>query len=231
MDIVKTIAKHGYMASPAQVEQLASVLANSTSQVADADSCYLKVVVAAMQATMGVGKPGPRKAYTPETQLAVLNSTVLPFYQAVLRGVTTPDIEDKKGLDKDEAKRRALERNRRSIFARTTKSTLVAFIKTGGDVRAVDVQTVTKGWLRPGQQPSKPRKVSAIARVASATNSLMAALETLCKKDADKAVSTIGGLHVKLDNILQTMVGKASTAVIVPNAVVNRRGAFKQAVQ
>lgn len=109
------------------------------------DATYLRVIINAVQA-----KLGPKKGRAPaaETQLSVFSTVVTPLYAAVLRGVTTEDIAIREGLEPAELTRRMRERNRRATFARTARSALVSWVNAGGDIRALDVSTVTKSELQ-----------------------------------------------------------------------------------
>lgn len=76
-----------------------------------------------------------------------VNEAVRINYPSVLAGVATPEIADDPETDKPERKRRALERNRRSNFARTAASALRSYVGAGGDLDALDISTVTKSSL------------------------------------------------------------------------------------
>jgi hypothetical protein len=116
---------------------------------------YLRALIASTQVRLGmdaprtsalrgrIGEPDDR-----DSDVAVVTAVHDEFYAIVLKAVTTEDITPEKGLRKAEQARRAKERNRRSNFARSAKSTLVKFIRTGGNVRGLCVLTVTKRQLR-----------------------------------------------------------------------------------
>lgn len=139
--------------SDAQVESLALERYNNAIVVARVDSTYLRIIVMASQAQLGKSKRGKVDA---EGQSKVLESVHERFYAAVLRGVTTHDIAIEPGLAPKENTRRSLERNRRSAFARSAKSTLLAYVKGGGDLRALDPDNVSKAGLRKAVEAPEP---------------------------------------------------------------------------
>jgi hypothetical protein len=126
--------------------------ANATDLV---DGTYLRVLLFAAQ-----GKLGAKRGKRPDdaTQLTALEAVGGPMYQAVLKGVTSEDIAIDATLDPAEITRRTRERNRRATFARTARSTLSVWVSEGGDLRALDVETVTKGELRAAINAARAEK-------------------------------------------------------------------------
>lgn len=137
--------KNRYSMTDIQVETFARDMVASVDAVNAGRTTYLRVLVNHCQATLGKVKRG--KTLTGETQLSVLGDVADRLYAAVLRGITTPEIAPDEGLDKAEATRRSIERNKRSTFARSAKSVLASWINAGGDMRALDVETVTRDPL------------------------------------------------------------------------------------
>jgi hypothetical protein len=128
-----------------QIETLAQEHTQGLAGLDKLDGTYLRALVTGTQS-----KLGPKKGKRPneDAQLSTLEQIAVPFYAAVLRGVTTDDIALDATLEHAEVVVRNRERNRRAVFARTAKSTLVAWVRAGGDLRAIDVSTVTKSELR-----------------------------------------------------------------------------------
>jgi hypothetical protein len=112
-----------------RVEALARERVTSATIVSNADVTYLSMLVDAMQSQLGKRSRGKVNSLQ---QAQVLAEVDKRFYAAVLRGVTTEDIAIEEGLDADEQRRRSLERNRRSAFARSAKSTVSAYIDGRG---------------------------------------------------------------------------------------------------
>lgn len=137
--------KSKYAMTDAQVEGLARDIAISNEHLSGGRTTYLRVLVTHIQATLGKVKRG--KTVVAQTQLDVLADVSTRLYAAVLRGITTHDLEPSEGLEQSELTRRSIERNRRSTFARSAKSTLAAWVKTGGDMRSLDADTVTRDPL------------------------------------------------------------------------------------
>jgi len=153
-NIQQALAKAHYVATEAQVEQLAAAQYTATMEVEGHNLTYLRVLVVGVQAQVGTKKRGRQP--TVDAQLTVVENVHTKFYAAVLRGVTTPDVAAEDGLEPVERSRRALERNRRSTFARSAKTTLVNFVKGGGDIRGLDAATVSKASLRAAIKPPEP---------------------------------------------------------------------------
>jgi len=129
------------------------------------------------------------------------------FYAAVLRGVTTEDIAIEEGLDADEQRRRSLERNRRSAFARSAKSTVSAFITGGGDVRALDPNTVSKAALRKAVAAPEPTDKAA-RQIATAKGALLRAITRRARGDPEAARAEVEGLMDELQKVLDELGGE-----------------------
>lgn len=147
MTINELITSKGYVASAQQIEQLAHDRYAADQHINASNTTYLRVLIVAMQAKLGVAKRKPTKVDT-EGHLSVLDEVNGMFYPAVLRGVTTADVQDDTTLSQAERSRRTLERNRRSNFARSSRSTIQAYIESRGDVRTLDGLQVTKAQLQ-----------------------------------------------------------------------------------
>lgn len=149
MNVIEKIEASNHVATEQQIESLALNHYTSQTGVARADGTYLKAVIVAAQSKLGKRGPRPKA----DAQLSVLTGVHERFYAAVLRGVTTPDVAAEENLERAERQRRNLERNARSNFARTAFSVLTGFIERGGDLRGLDLSTVTKGSLREFGRP------------------------------------------------------------------------------
>lgn len=136
--IIEIIAAHNFVATAEQVERLAGAVVAG----AQADGTYLQVILAHMQAKLGKPRRGRRSAADGENAEVVLDAIHATLYPSVCKGVGPEDLA-------------MPERNRRATFARSAASTVRFFIQHGGDVRTVDVTTVTKGGLRKAVQPEE----------------------------------------------------------------------------
>lgn len=127
-NIVKTIEAANYRPTNEQLEQLAFTVTLGLSS----RGTYLRVLAAAV-IDAKVTKRG---------QIGALNKSHSTFYPAILKGVGGMSLDAK-------------ERERRGTFARTSLSTLRSFVRHGGDVRALDLATLTKSSLRKSVAPAE----------------------------------------------------------------------------
>lgn len=193
--------KSKYIMSESQVESLATEYASASVETARVGMTYLRVLVAACQAIIGTSKRGRHAA---AAQAEVLDGVASKYYAAVLRGVTTADIVPDTTLPKPEQTRRSLERNRRSTFARSAKSTLAAYIGTGGDLRGLDVETLTRDPLLKLVRAARGTSDNA-HRMERARNLILRVVAKEAKTDATAARAdlehTIEALQFALDGL------------------------------
>lgn len=183
------IARKHYVATEAEVEALAHAQYSAAATVSEGQATYLRVLVAASQARLGKGKPGRRPVVSVTSQGEVVEAVHAVFYNAVLRGITTDDITHDGNVDAAEQRRRTLERNRRSAFARSAVSTLRAFVQGGGDIRTLTVETVTKAELRAAVAPPEP--TDKVARqIQRSQGALIRALQRQARDDPDAAAAS-----------------------------------------
>lgn len=179
MTIQQTIARKHYAATEAEVEALAQEQFQAVDTATRGSGTYLRVLVAGAQSRYG-RKRGP--ALKREAQAEIVEAVHARYYNAVLRGITTPDIAHDTNVDAAEQRRRILERNRRSAFARSAVSTLRLYVSGGGDIRALNVETVTKGELRKAVAPPEP--TDKVARqIQRAQGALIRALQRRARGD------------------------------------------------
>jgi hypothetical protein len=184
-----------------QIESLALERYNNALVVMRVDSTYLRVLVMASQAQLGKSKRGKVDA---EGQTKVLESVHERFYAAVLRGVTTHDIAIEPGLDPKENTRRSLERNRRSAFARSAKSTLLAYVTGGGDLRALDPNNTSKAGLRKAVEKPEPTDRTE-RQIVRAKGSLYRALARQARASPDAAREAIETAVEELQALLEQL--------------------------
>lgn len=151
--------KSPYALTVAEIETLASENVSAQAVTSRVGITYLRVLVVSLQATLG--PRGRGRHVKPATQLEALEHCSTPFYEAVLRGVTTPEVAHDATANRDEQRRRAFERNRRSAFARVSKSALASYIKAGGDVRTLDADTVARDPLQAHARQARGASESA----------------------------------------------------------------------
>jgi hypothetical protein len=207
-DIIARLEANGFKANEQQVEALAHECYKDAARTARADGTYLKILVAGCQIALGP-KPRRRTAET-DAQLAVIGSIHDTYYLAVMRGITTQEIVHDDALPSDERQKRSLERNRRSAFARTAKSTLVGFVRAGFDLRDLVVETVTKAALREATATAlnPPHRQNA---VAAAYDKLAAALGRQAHDDPGGTAETIKHVINELEKMLDSMGDSGGT--------------------
>lgn len=218
MNIQDSIEKKHYIATEHDVELLAAAHFSGDQIVKRSDGQYLRILVASLKAQFGNGHTaGRRRKLTAEdvnAQVAHLETTHKRFYGAVLKGVTTPDVEADETLDVDTQRARASVRNARAGFARSAASTVKAFLEAGGDIRGVDVNKVTKTELRAFARAAvapdeNPRLHTAHVSVQRLTRDLTA----LAKDDPDVARVAIDEAMVALQGLLDDLgAAPAATA-------------------
>lgn len=187
-----------------RVETLARERVTGATIVSNADVTYLSLLVDAMQSQLGKQRRGRINSLQ---QAQVLADVDKRFYAAVLRGVTTEDIAIEEGLDADEQRRRSLERNRRSAFARSAKSTVSAYITAGGDVRTLDPNTVSKAALRKAVAPPEPTDRTARA-LQRAHGAFIRAVQRRARGDPEAARTEVETLMDELQKVLDELGGE-----------------------
>lgn len=206
VSIENKIEKAHYVASEHDVELLAAAHLATSEATKRTDGQYLRILVQALKAQFN-GVRGKRRATKPEldNHSAFLAETHTKLYQAVLRGVTTEDVADDETLDIEERRARATVRNNRAGFARSSASTLQMFIRAGGDVRGLDVETVTKTalrtWAKANTPDAKPRQefiMSALTRLEREAVALVA-------EDPDEGRTVVEECMARLQTILDDL--------------------------
>jgi hypothetical protein len=158
-NVVKTIEAANYRPTDEQVEQLAFTVTLGLNS----RGTYLRVLAAAV-VDANVSKRG---------QIGALNKAHARFYPAVLKGVGGNTLDPK-------------ERERRGTFARTSLSTLRGFVRNGGDVRALDLATLSKASLRKAAQPAEAAD-RAERSMSRSNGSLLRAARRLARRDPARA--------------------------------------------
>jgi len=192
--VITAIVHANYAATGDQVEQLAFAVATGL----DAGTVYLRVVLAHMQAKLGRSR---RRAET-VSQEPVLDAIHEELYPHVLRGVGPEEMGQP-------------ERNGRANFARTTASTIRFFVQHGGDVRTLDIPTVTKNGLRTAVQPPAPTIPAGTPRALrgfmTAREGLKRAVTRLARGDPATARQQIEQLLDEYEQLLEDL-DRAPTA-------------------
>lgn len=209
LTIVATIAAANYMANASQVEQLAHMVSEGLT----AGEIYLRVTLAHMKSRLG----SPRRGKQPP-QEPVLDAIHEELYPSVLKGVGPDDMPQN-------------ERNSKANFARSAASTVRFFIRGGGDVRAVDVATVTKSGLRKAVQPQAAEGEEGTRTqrgFVTHAQALLSAAQRLARGDPEDARERVETLMDQLEKLLQELpppaadVGGATTTIVAGRPGVGR---------
>ncbi len=196
--VISAVAASGYKATDAQV----SAIARNVATGRKADGTYLRVLVVSTLAGIGAGRGAVMKAF--KGAHAHLYELVR---EAVGHGVSDP-----------------IERNRRATFARTAASTLKAFIKAGGDLKGLDITTVTKTSLRRAVGPPQPTGTRRQVAAVRARDALLRVARGMTPVDARAYLLGVQeAAQNALDAITLPRAAKAAPSVRVHHSA--RRGA------
>lgn len=164
--ILEAIVAANYVATDAQVEQLAGLVVTGQR----AGGTYLGVLVAHVQQAFS----GRGRKPSNEAALAVVDSTHEHLYAHVLKGVGDETMPQP-------------ERNRRSTFARTAASDLRYFVQKGGDVRKLDPAAISKAQLRKVGR-SVPTGTRAERSFSKSFEVLVRSAQRIARTQPDEAV-------------------------------------------
>lgn len=201
------IQKANYVVTEHDIELLAASHFACDEAAKRADGYYLRVLITVLQAQFdGVARRKKITKADSEAHANLLTETHQRFYPFVLKGVTTADVADDATLGDLERRTRSIARSSRAGFARSTASTLLGFIRAGGDIRSLDVATITKtqlrGWTRqatiPGNNPKVDALNATVRRVETLARSLMAS-------DPDEARNTLEDAMARFQRILDEL--------------------------
>lgn len=206
MNIQDSIEKKHYVATEHDVELLAASHFQADNLVKRADGQYLRILVAALKGQFN----GSRRKMTQADathHMEFLALTHAKLYAAVLRGVTTDDVADSEALEADVRRQRAAVRNGRAAFARSAASTLKAYLQAGGDIRALNVDTVTKGALRasttamvaPDTNQAQVATTAALGRFTRLVQAMAADDPEAARVTLEEALAHIQGVLDELD--------------------------------
>lgn len=175
-------------------------------------STYLRVLVASVQVKSGMESPrhSAYRGKVPAVEdvaadLTLISDTHQEFYGEILKVIVRndPSIADEKGLRRPESKRRAKERNDRSNKFRQSKSVLSKFVKAGGNIRTLCVQSVTKQQLRgfilqaqKGTEEATPQQEAAkhSARIIKIIEGIREESDTLAQLTIQETIGRLAGM-------------------------------------
>lgn len=208
MNTVQRITAAHFVANVQQIEALAHEWYTGAAAVRALDGTYLRVLLVGVQAEVG---PRTRRKPDAQAQGEAIEKVNEPFYAAVLRGVTTADIAPDLTLEQAEQTRRSIERNRRSTFARSAKSTLSAFVKAGGDLRTLTPADTTKGNLRAFINGATVQEARDTAALVRAQKSILRIVAREADEDVDAAHAHLQGV---IDMLTEALEGLGEPATV-----------------
>lgn len=197
---VTPFARSGYLVTDAALAALARDYMDGITRADTVRGSYLRVLVAHSK----------RALRSVKDALEAVEQTHLHLYGVITNAVTTPDIEPAEGLIAEERDRRTRERNRRTNFARTAKSTLVSWIRAGGELKTLNPKEVTKDKLQElYAQARPPDRKSTWERLETRVEDL---LKKLVEDDLDEAQALVNSLQAKINAVIAPEAGRKPVA-------------------
>lgn len=170
--------------TPAEVRAIARQTVEGRKAIAVGRGSYFRALVETTQVELG-GKADQAG------QLAALKAVHKRFYPIVQEATTTEDIAVSPRAAPAERKRRALERNRRTNFARSAYGTIRRWLRAPDhDLMKLDAAKTTKSQLRDDAPPTRkhaltPERVQ--ARAGKLIEGLVAYTRQVAKTDQAQA--------------------------------------------
>ncbi len=198
------IVERKYLLDDPALRQLANLNVEAADALVNIRQAYLRVLLAGVQVQLGLSAPWQRNTRVfaklddeaTAAQLKVLGDVHLKYYAVILAAVVTPDIADSARLGDAERHRRAIERNRRTNYARTAKAALKGVAATGYDLKELNVMAFTKTQaysLIAQRTIAKPADVGAnlSSRVQLLTAQVINNVKALVDIDPSKATEIV----------------------------------------
>lgn len=189
----------GYLATDAQVAALAKDYVTNADGAERARGTYLRILTAHSLREL---QKSPHKRHSTAEALGAVEAAHAHLYAVVMEATTTPDVAPDPDASDVERKRRTQERNRRTTFARTSKSALVGFIKAGGRLVTLTPEEVNRDTLTRFARAAREGPAALPDRVKSTVERLETLLRQLAAEDADAAREVVDGLSVELKSIV-----------------------------
>lgn len=182
-----------------EIRTLARQTVDGRHQIATARGAYFRALVETTQAELGC-KSGQ------DGQLAAVRAVHRKFYPVVQEATTTEDIAHSPKSAPAERKRRALERNRRTNFARSAYGTIRRWLRAeGNDLMKLDSQKVTKSQLLSEAPPTRKHALTSKrikARAGKLTDSLLGFARQIAKSDPEQAAVIAAAAIAQLSRLV-----------------------------
>lgn len=188
-----------YLRNDTQVAQLAREFVQNATAVDNVRGTYLRILVAHALQELSRSQ---LKRYSTATALASVETVHAHLYAVVLEAVTTDDVRAEPGLEAGERRRRTAERNRRTTFARSSKSELANFVKAGGRLDQLTPETVTRDTLRDVIRAARAGPASVPERFTTLADRLETTLRSYVEQDAEAAREALDDLRHRLQAVV-----------------------------
>lgn len=225
--IEEKIEKAHYVASEQDVELLAAAHLACDEATKRTDGAYLRILIAGLQAQFGRPTRGKRKELNKadlDTQSTFLADLHGKLYQAVLRGVATNEVAvNPERVKPDEQRRRVALINARANFARSAASTIQSYIRAGGDIRTLVVETVTKSGLRTWVRASQGAPPS-VGKIESALHRIELQARAMMADNPDEARELVEECVRRLQSLLHTTLPVRAPVGVESGVFQRRRG-------
>jgi hypothetical protein len=197
----EALAKSGFLVSDTVLAGMAREYVESSGRIDTVRGSYLRILVAhAQQELESLGLTRPPT----ESVLAAVNAAHEHLYAVILSAVVTDEIKDADGLDQTEKDRRTKERNRRSNFARSAKSVLMQWVRTGGKLPSLKPEEVTKVGLEKQFRPARQTAPATVEEKIDATRDrLLTHVQSLAQEDLTAARKLVTAIEAKLNAIVK----------------------------
>jgi len=190
------------------IRKLAKRTVDGRTAIATSRGEYFRALIETTQADLKNGGPDQTAA----VQLAALKAVHRRFYPVVQEATTTKDIEHAERLSKAESRRRSLERNRRTNFARSAYGTIRRWLRAPGhDLLKLNAQGVTKSQLLTEAPPTRKHALTP-ERVQAKADRLIGGIvgfaEQVAKSDRAQAANLV---HEIVQRLYQKVLGLQPT--------------------
>lgn len=192
----------------AQIRELARQAVQGRQAVATARGEYLRALIGSAQVAIEeVGNKIDQAA-----QMVAIRTVHRHFYPIVQEATTTPDIKLDKKASPAERKRCALERNRRTNFARSAYGTIRRWLRAPNhDLMKLDARAVTKSQLLEEAPPTRKHALTTQrihARADRLIDQLVGFAKMVAKADPEQSVWVVEAALQKLHKLVGTKDGR-----------------------
>lgn len=201
-----TLESKHYLATDADIKQVAEVVLEARSAEANGKESYLRILAAKTIAALGAPSRA-RTAKVPKLSPEDIKLHVAAFEQTHEHcyNIVTAAIDERVPAHQ---RGRGTEINRLANFARTSASSIRTWIKAGNDITAVVVDKLTKSMLKVANRPRRSPSVAVLKQQAeNQSKRLITKLLALAEADKGAAVTEFRLLMGQLATQLQEMAG------------------------